>query len=67
LLYRHDYTAEIVGRWATGAHFSYDYREVSGLPIATRREVYVRVSGLVTPLPVLRAKLEPIAAEWDPR
>ena len=63
LLRRHDYTAEIVGRWARGSHFSSDYVEVEGLPIARRRQVYARLGGAVTPLPVLSAQLEPLAVD----
>ena len=47
-------------RWATGAHFTSEYRVVDGLPIATRREVFARIGRLVTPIPVLSATLEPV-------
>jgi hypothetical protein len=60
LLVRHDYTAEIVGRWARGAHFTSDYVEVDGLPFARERRVYARLGGVVTPLPALSARLEPL-------
>lgn len=63
LLVRHDYTAEVVGTWARGSHFSSDYVEVAGLPIARRRQVYARLGGVVTPLPVLSAQLEPLSVD----
>ena len=39
-LYRHDYTAEVVGSWATAVHLCADYRRFGGLWIPTRRLVY---------------------------
>ncbi len=66
LLYRHDYTAEIVGWWAIGSHFTSEYRALSGLPIATRRQVYVRLFGLATRIPVLRARVEPLEVRLRP-
>ncbi|WP_163994872.1 hypothetical protein [Pyxidicoccus caerfyrddinensis] len=60
LLLRHDYRADVVGAWATGAHFTSEYKTVNGLPIATRRKVYARLGGAVTPMPVLTAQLEPL-------
>lgn len=56
LLRRHDYVAEIVGPWAHGAHFSNDYAEVDGFPVALRRHVVAAPFGLRTPIPVLRAR-----------
>jgi hypothetical protein len=39
-LRRHDYVAEVVGRWARAAHMCDEHREVGGLLIPTRRRVY---------------------------
>ena len=66
LLRRHDYTADIVGPWAWGAHYSHDYQSLDGIPVATRREVFLRFGQAVTSVPVLNAKVEPVAAEWFP-
>jgi hypothetical protein len=60
LLVRHDYRADVVGWWATGSHITADYEIVSGLPVARRRDVYVRCLHAVTPIPVLSARLRPI-------
>ncbi len=58
LLRRHDYTADVVGKWATGAHFSDAYVEAGGLPFATERRVVATLFGRPTPIPVLNARLE---------
>jgi hypothetical protein len=42
LLVRHDYTAEVFGRWARAAHYSGEHREFGGIVIPTRRRVYPR-------------------------
>jgi hypothetical protein len=39
-LTRLDYTAEVVGGWATAAHLCEDYRQFGGLWLPTRRRVY---------------------------
>jgi hypothetical protein len=39
LLRRHDYVAEVVGRWARGAHYCADHVEAGGLVFPTRRWV----------------------------
>ncbi len=39
-LYRLDYTAEVVGGWATAAHFCEAYKQFGGLWLPTRRRVY---------------------------
>jgi hypothetical protein len=57
LLRRHDYSADVVGSWATGAHFSEDYEEVNGLHFARRRFVRATLFGRATPIPVLHARL----------
>lgn len=51
---RNDYTAEVFGGWAKGAHYSDDHREFGGLLYPTRRRVYPRArSGRSLALPVL--------------
>lgn len=39
-LFRHDYTAEVVGSWATAAHLSDTYRQFDGLFLPTRKRVH---------------------------
>ena len=39
---RHDYTAEVFGAWAKGAHYSWGHKECSGLIIPTHRRVLPR-------------------------
>jgi hypothetical protein len=39
LIIRHDYVAESIGRWAHGAHRSFDFETFDGLPVPTRRRV----------------------------
>lgn len=65
LLLRHDYTADVVGSWAKGAHFSEDYTEAGGMPFAMRRRVFVKLFGKATPLLVLEASLGEFAAEFN--
>ena len=62
LLVRHDYVAEIVGRWAQGAHFVDDYVEVAGVWIPRRRRVRVRVGRQALPIPVLHAQFGAVEA-----
>lgn len=61
LLRRHDYHAEIVGPLMYGAHFSSDYVDVAGLPVAQRRRVFGRFFAgprtIRTFVPVLSADL----------
>jgi hypothetical protein len=64
LLFRHDYVAEVVGGLAYGAHFTSAYVEMDGMAFATRREVFVRLGSVVTPLPVLNAELRLLAIGW---
>jgi hypothetical protein len=64
LLLRHDYTADIVSRFASGAHFTSEYKEVDGLPIACQRRVFARLAGMVTPIPVLSATLRPVEVDF---
>jgi hypothetical protein len=58
-LLRNDYRADIVGWWALGAHYSLDYQDLKGLPVATQRVVYGRLFGFETRALVLKAVLEP--------
>jgi hypothetical protein len=62
LLYRHDYTAEVVGGWAKGSHFTENYTGVQGLQVAQQRRVGWRIAGRPTRMPVLRARLMPASA-----
>jgi hypothetical protein len=61
LLARHDYAADVVGVWAIGSHFTRDYVETSGMWFARTRYVKGRLGALVTPVPVLRARLRGFA------
>ena len=55
-LYRHDYTAEVVGGWAKAAHLCRDYQQFGGLWLPTTRRVYPRgPSGRPLPGPTLVA------------
>lgn len=42
LVRRHDYNVEIMGNGG-GAHYLYDYKEVNGISIATKRRVFARL------------------------
>ena len=42
LLRRHDYTAEVIGRWAKGTHALAEHREFDGLVLPTRRRITPR-------------------------
>ncbi len=42
LLKRHDYTAEVFGKWAKAAHYCTSYRQFGGFKFPTRRTVYPR-------------------------
>jgi len=54
LLRRNDYTAEVFGRWARGAHYVSDHREFDGIVFPTRRRVYPRTrSGRRLPGPLI--------------
>jgi len=58
LLMRHDYTADIVSKFANGSHFTKNYIEKDGIMVAQERVVTVRVGkGLVTSIPVLKASI----------
>lgn len=54
LLTRHDYTADVIGRWARAANFCLASDVVEGLRFYTRRRVYPRLLGdAVLPFPTL--------------
>ena len=59
LIVRHDYVADIVGGFARGAHFWREYVAVEGIPIATRRTVYVRLGRRPLPVVALDAHFAP--------
>ena len=55
-LYRHDYTAEVVGGWARAIHLCSNYREFNGLWFPRTRRVYPRgLFGRPLPAPTLVA------------
>jgi hypothetical protein len=53
LLRRNDYTADIVGAFARGAHGWDDFTTVEGVSVPTRRTVLFRPGPLVVPSPVV--------------
>lgn len=55
LLFRFDYTADVVGGWAHAAHFCSGYRDFSGLKVPTRRRVRPLLFGRVLSMPTLVA------------
>jgi hypothetical protein len=66
-LRRHDYTAEVVGRWAKAAHMCDDHVEVDGLLFPTRRRVVPRGPG-DRPLPgpaLVTLQLSEIEVEFE--
>lgn len=69
LLRRHDYTAEVLGPWHRGAHFSSDYCESGPIPIARSRSVRARIGRMALPIEVLRARLQIVEVRLfpDPR
>jgi hypothetical protein len=56
-LTRHDYTADIVGSWARGAHHWTDYTIIDDFPIALRRRVVPRIGQQTLPGTVLLGTL----------
>jgi hypothetical protein len=67
LLRRNDYVAEIVGRFACGAHGWEDYATVEGLPIPRQRTVLLRLGTRVVGFPaVLSARLDELAVRLGP-
>lgn len=68
LLRRNDYTADIVGPFATGAHGWDDFATVDGFPMPARRTVLYRCGTATVPLPVvLDATLDRFAVGLDRR
>lgn len=70
-LRRHDYTAEVFGRWAHGAHYSDEHRQFGGLLFPTRRRVFPRArSNRPRPGPTLVwidvESVEPVSAARAP-
>lgn len=66
LIIRHDYVADIVGSVARGAHFWRDYLTVEGIPIASRRTVYVRLGRQALPIVALDAHFDPPSVTFVP-
>lgn len=54
---RHDYTADVVGAFARGAHFWDEPAHVGGFVFAGRRVVLPRILGGTLPIPVLTAEV----------
>jgi len=65
LILRHDYVADIVGRWTRGAHFWHEQQMVEGYPVATHRRVVARLGSVPTPLLALDARLSNIQVAFD--
>jgi hypothetical protein len=63
LIVRHDYTAEIIGSWAGGAHFWSHYARAGSMPIACMRRVSPRVGQSYLPITVLHARTRTPALE----
>lgn len=54
LLSRHDYTADVIGRWASAANYCLASEQVQGFRFYTRRRVLPRIgSHVVFPIPTL--------------
>lgn len=56
LLLRQDYTADVFGTWARGAHLWQDHRDVDGQLVAMRRRVLVRFGSATIPVLALEAR-----------
>jgi hypothetical protein len=67
LLVRHDYHAEVVGFWASGAHLWRRHRDVDGIPIAMERHVVPALAGRTLPFPALHAELDDAAVAYTAR
>jgi hypothetical protein len=65
LIVRHDYVAEVIGRWARGAHHWNDYVTVEGFPIATHRHVVPLLGPFRMGLNALDARFSTPAVEFD--
>jgi hypothetical protein len=55
---RHDYVAEVIGKWARDCHFWDDYQSVGGIQIARRRRVVARLFGGPTRVTVLQVDFD---------
>ena len=65
-LVRHDYTAEPIGRWATGANLCLASEVVGGLRFSTRRKVLPRIGRTAVPFPTLVwIELDGVSVEFD--
>lgn len=56
LIVRHDYIAEVIGPWASGAHFWSNYVQAGSMPIACGRRVKPRNGQRYLPITVLHAR-----------
>lgn len=67
-LLRHDYTADVIGRWARAANLCLESQEVEGLRVYTRRRVYPRLGvKRVLSFPLLVwIQLDHPRVEWGP-
>ncbi len=70
LLRRLDYTAEVIGRWARGAHICDSYRDFEGFKVPTRRRVHpILIGNKPLPGPIIVAldvhDFQPIYAARD--
>jgi hypothetical protein len=61
-LWRHDYVAEIIGRWARGAHLVEEWVDAGGLWLPRRRRVVARVGRWASPVTVLTARFDAFVA-----
>ncbi len=58
LLFRHDYTARLVGPMVNAAHFTEDYERYKGVMIAKTRKVFPRFGRFFLRLPAIYANLD---------
>ncbi len=68
-LLRHDYTADVIGRWARAANLCLASEVVDGLRFYTRRRVYPRI-GTSGPIPfptLVRIDIDDIGLTWGAR
>jgi hypothetical protein len=63
LIRRHDYTAQVLGGWAKGAHFWRDYVVKDRFPVATTRHVVARVGRSPLPFVALHARVDDVRVE----
>jgi hypothetical protein len=62
LLRRHDYVADVIGWWASGAHRWEDYVDVAGVPVARHRHVVVRLGRFELRTVALAADFDEVTA-----